>query len=96
MREVTFQDVADFCAAEWEEGARLDYKRDIPNDLPARVAAFANTLGGMIVLGVDVDRKSNKPLWPPVGISQPKGFSERIVQLCTTNIHPPIIPTIDH
>jgi predicted HTH transcriptional regulator len=94
MREVTFQDVADFCATDWPEGARLDYKQDIPNDLSKSVAAFANTLGGLVVFGVEVDRATNKPKWPPKGVSDTKGFQERIIQICTTGIHPPIMPTI--
>ncbi len=94
ISEVTFEDVEEFCQAEWKEGVRLDYKRDIPRDLPALVASFANTLGGLIIFGVDVDRATNKPIWPPAGIPRTKGFSERVTQICDSGIYPPILPGI--
>jgi hypothetical protein len=94
VTQASFSDIEDFCKVAWPEGSRLDYKRDVPNDLPACVASFGNTLGGLIVFGIDVDRQTNKPLWPPVGITQPKGFSEQITQICATGIYPPILPNI--
>jgi hypothetical protein len=62
------------------EGARLDYKGiAFPKDLSKTIAAFANTLGGLIILGVDADKKTNTPIWPPVaGMPMEAGLSERV------------------
>ncbi len=35
------------------EGIRLDYKVDMPDDIGKTVAAFANTYGGIIMLGIE-------------------------------------------
>jgi hypothetical protein len=62
---IIFDDINIFCEQQQSEGSRLDYKLDIPNDFEKVVAAFANTLGGLIVLGVEADKTTNKPVWPP-------------------------------
>ncbi len=92
--EITFQDFEDFCQLRHKEGTRLDYKRSIPNDLQNLVAAFANTLGGLILLGVDSDRLTNESIWPPVGMPAQRGMEERITQICQDNIYPPVRPQI--
>jgi len=92
--QITFQDFEDFCLLRHKEGTRLDYKRTIPNELQNLVTAFANTLGGLILLGVDSDRSTNEPIWPPVGMPTERGIEERINQICQDNIYPPVRPQI--
>jgi len=92
--QITFQDFEDFCLLRLTKGPRLDYKREIPNNLENLVAAFANTLGGLILLGVDSDRLTNEPVWPPVGMPAQRGIEERIIQICQDNIYPPVGPQI--
>src|SRR5437667_12250733 len=82
VSEITFDDVDAFCRLGIPEDTRLDYKVDIAEPAPAKgahpagleklIAAFANTLGGDIILGVDADKRENKPIWPPQG----KGMGE--------------------
>lgn len=57
LDRLTFDDVSKFVSIGQEEGTRLDYKDQVPQDLGDVVAAFANTYGGLIVLGVS---KTNK------------------------------------
>lgn len=99
--QITFQDVDSFCAAGWEESARLDYKGEWPKDLAKTMAAMANTLGGMIVIGVDSDKTTNKPVWPPLppvagrrGFPLSAGLSEKVYQLGRDAIFPPIMPEV--
>jgi predicted HTH transcriptional regulator len=93
--QITFADVDTFCLAGIAEGTRLDYKVDVPKELAKIVAAFANTLGGMIMLGVDADRTTNKPIWPPTkGMLSKRGIDEQITQICRDNIYPPVQPQI--
>ena len=90
INAITFGDVDQFCVSKIPEGLRLDYKREIPNDLAKIVAAFANTLGGLIVLGVDADKTTNTPMWPPTtGMRKEAGLeSASRPYAATTSIRP--------
>jgi hypothetical protein len=69
----------------------LDYKLKIPDDIEKTIAAFANTLGGIIILGVAEHKKHNTPIWPPTrGMSSTPGLRERIVQKAHNAIYPPV------
>ena len=59
------------------EGPRLDYKAEIPKELQKVVAAFANTLGGIILLGIEANRATNRPVWPPKGMQKVTGIEKR-------------------
>lgn len=92
VAQIAFADVDEFCKTMQPEGARLDYKGvDFPKDLAKTIAAFANTLGGLIILGVDADKNSNTPIWPPTtGMPMAAGLSERVIQIAQDAIHPPV------
>ncbi len=92
VAQITFADVDEFCRMMQPEGARLDYKGvDFPKDLAKTIAAFANTLGGLIILGVDADKNSNMPIWPPTtGMPMAAGLSERVIQIAQDAIYPPV------
>lgn len=88
---IEYGDVDLFLQGKQPEGHRLDYKLDFPNDLAKTIAAFANTLGGMIILGVDSDKVTNEPIWPPlVGMPGKPGIADRIIQIATETIYPPV------
>jgi hypothetical protein len=89
--QISFRDVDEFLKARIPEGHRLDYKLHFPNELAKTIAAFANTLGGMIILGVDSDKVTNEPIWPPaVGMPNQPGIADRIIQVATEAIYPPV------
>ena len=54
---IAYADIDAFCTRNIPEGLRLDYKREMPTDLAKLVAAFANTLGGLIILGVEAEKR---------------------------------------
>jgi hypothetical protein len=88
---LAFNDINAFLYSKLTEGHRLDYKLIVPKDLAKTIAAFANTLGGMIVLGVDGDKVTNEPIWPPInGMARDVGIADRIVQIATEAIYPPV------
>jgi predicted HTH transcriptional regulator len=65
LYNVMYQDVIAFCALQKKEGINLDYKRDLSSSKPIvkTIAAFANTRGGYIVIGVeDEDDKPKLPV----------------------------------
>lgn len=89
---VTFADVKEFYDLKLRESLRIDYKRDFPNELERIVASFANTAGGIILLGVDTD-EANKPN-QIVGVTYVKGLEEKVLNICHSNTSPPITPEV--
>jgi Putative DNA-binding domain len=91
MSEVTFRDIDAFCSAKHREGTRCDYKLLFPTKLEKTIAAFANTLGGLILLGIDSDPTTNTPIWPAVtGLPSRAGLEEQVYQKATEAIYPPV------
>ena len=91
--EIDFNDIEAFCR-EWSEGVRVEYKREItPKTLPKIISSFANTQGGIFIIGVETDR-NNKVKFPIQGIQNDGGIEERIVQSALTGIHPAVTPEV--
>lgn len=59
----TYDEIANFCKEGNREGWQLDYKKELPKDgLQKYFAAFSNTRGGVVLLGVEEDRKTGVPV----------------------------------
>ena len=79
FQDVTFADVVKFCEQQHPESTTLDYKQAMPKDLAKHFATFSNTLGGVIIIGVEEDPKTGLPLkWE--GIANDGKQIERINQ----------------
>ncbi len=89
---ITFVDVKEFCDLKLRESLRIDYKRDFPSELERIIASFANTAGGIILIGVETD-DANKPS-QIVGVEYIKGLEERVLNICHSNTSPPITPEV--
>ena len=76
--EITFEVVQAFCR-EWQEGVRVEYKQEI-KDIPKIVSSFANTQGGVFIIGVKANQTDNEVIFPIEGIPKTPGLEERIVQ----------------
>ena len=87
--EITFEDVESFCQ-EWAEGIRVEYKREIRvnTHIPKIVSSFANTYGGIFLIGVEADQTKNEVIFPIQGIPQRNGIEEQIQQSALTGIYP--------
>jgi hypothetical protein len=90
---MTWQGVQDFLGQGVREGAYVDYKVDWPNNLERTIAAMANTLGGLIFIGVD-ENTDGTPKIPAVGIELTRGLSERVTNIVLSNITPPVFPDV--
>ena len=77
----------------WAEGVRVEYKKEIRH-IPKIVSSFANTHGGIFLIGVEADQTNNMPIFPIEGIAKDSGIEERIQQSALTGIYPGIIPEI--
>lgn len=69
----------------WED-SYTEFKAEAahPDDLAASIVAFANTEGGRLILGVSPDRTIS-------GVTHPDRLMQRVDQICTNNVHPPLV-----
>ena len=93
ITDITWHDVDNFCKQGVQENSYIDYKEDFPSKLEKTIAAMANVLGGIIIIGVE-EGKNNRPIAPIKGIKYSRGLSEKITQIILSNISPPIFPEI--
>lgn len=91
LDSLKWSDVLEFCEQREAEGATLDYKEAMPKDIEKTVAAMANTLGGIIIMGVAEDNEA-KPVLPISGMEMKRGLVEQITSKCVDNIYPPVVP----
>ena len=90
--EITFEVIENFCR-EWPEGMRVEYKQEI-KDIPKIVSSFANTQGGIYIIGVKADKTDNKVVFPIEGIPETAGIEEAIMQSAYEGIYPPVMPEV--
>ena len=89
--EIDFNDIEAFCS-KWGEGVRVEYKSNIAH-VPKIISSFANTLGGIFIIGVETDENSRAK--PDIqGIPNEGGIREQIEQSATDGIYPPIMPEV--
>jgi len=80
IKSFAFEDVASFCNEGHPEGIEIDYKQQYPQKgIEKFLAAFSNTRGGAIIVGVEEDRKTGRPIkWD--GIDDDAKLVEKIYQ----------------
>ena len=93
FNEIQFKDVKNFFGMNLREGRRLDYKENFPKDLAKTIIAFANTSGGIILIGVKANNNTNLPE-KIVGVPLTTGLEERVTNITMSNIRPPISPEV--
>jgi len=70
------------------EGPRLDFKKDVPQDLGWHVAGLANRYGGILLIGVETDKvKKNVPASLP-GTDLGSDPRARLTDRILASIHP--------
>jgi len=93
LHSLEFRQIEEFCR-NWPEGVRVDYKRElVAQHIPKIVSSFANTSGGVWIIGVGTD-VMNRPVFPIRGFPRTAGIEERITQSCYQNLYPPLLPEI--
>jgi len=62
FENLTFEEIVNFCKREISEGINLDYKKELPpKGISKLISAFANTNGGLTIIGVEEDKNTGKP-----------------------------------
>src|ERR1043166_2935406 len=104
LASLEFADVVAFCEQGLPESINLDYKLQITaaEKLAKTASSFANTFGGLIVIGVDEDSAS-KPKLPFDGLQFEPKLEERIWSILMEHVYPPVFrevhvcsPVTDH
>ncbi len=95
LSQLDINTVLSFCNQGFSEGLRIEYKKEFPRNLKLAetVCAFANTQGGLILIGVEADKKYNKPK-NVTGVELKGGLEEKIINLCLSHISPSITPEV--
>jgi hypothetical protein len=93
LANVTLDQIVQFCQT-FPEGVRVEYKRQVPTDIPKIISSFANTAGGIWVIGVETDPATNMPTLPLSGMPRRPGVEEQIIQSAHTGIYPSITPDV--
>ena len=87
--QLDIDDIKVFCEERIKEGFNLEYKEDFTGRLEKVICAFANTWGGVILLGVGEDEEG-RPILPVGGIPFEKGLDVRVTNIVVDNIYPPV------
>jgi hypothetical protein len=92
---IEIQDILAFCSEKHTEGIDLDYKQNWPKDLARIICAFANTQGGLILMGVEEEGKTREPKLPVHGMPLvPSTARQQIDQISSEAIYPPVAPEV--
>ena len=90
--EIDFNDIEAFCS-KWGEGVRVEYKSEIAH-IPKIISSFANTQGGIFIIGVESDKENNRVIFPIQGMPNQDGIEEQILQSALTGIYPAVMPEV--
>jgi len=93
MELKTIDDLNALKGAAIKEGEKWEVKSIWPSNqnMERTICAFANTSGGIILIGVDYDNTSNQIIGYP-GIDKVRGLEEKAIDI-GGNINPRVIPT---
>lgn len=90
--EIGAEVLDEFLAQANPEATVLEYKRELNAQVLKTIAAMANTLGGVVLLGVPEKRGTNGLPDAPVGV--PLGERDRLASQCFAKLEPPFEPEI--
>jgi hypothetical protein len=94
LTQVTLRDVEQFlnlqapATSRMIEGPRLDFKRDVPQDLGRDVAGLANRYGGLILIGVETDRTKRNVPASLAGTGLGNDPRARLANMILASVHP--------
>ena len=93
IETISYSDIDSFCNSKISENIKVDYKIDFPDDLAKYIVGFANTYGGILLIGIQANKTTNIPTGI-VGIDLEEGLEEKVINISHANINPPITPEV--
>ncbi len=90
--QVTAADLVDLLQESAVEGIRLEFKSDIPDkaETVKKLSSFANTFGGLMVIGAKANSSDGR-LQDLPGVDEQPGYKQKIVQWCFDGTTPPLV-----
>jgi hypothetical protein len=82
----TAEHVRALVEAQVRENDWLDYKQSVPNDVAKCVAAFANGAGGVLLIGIEEEKGTRRPLL--LGCPDPGATRERVESAIASSVFP--------
>jgi schlafen family protein len=96
-RPITVQHIRDFCTR-FEEGLRVEYKstfdQNVKDKLPKIISSFANSHGGVLVIGVNTLNGAPQPPFDGFSLPAREELPLTVENICLRNIYSPILPRI--
>ncbi|KPL00546.1 MAG: hypothetical protein AMJ90_08125 [candidate division Zixibacteria bacterium SM23_73_2] len=95
LEDINIERIKDFYNQKVPEGETIEYKKDIPENkkIAKTISAMANTYGGILLIGIEADKKRNIPV-AITGITLEEGLEERITGICLRSIYRPVFPEV--
>jgi hypothetical protein len=93
IENIDYPALVTFLESGVREGLALEFKSDFPKMLGKSLAAFGNTYGGIILIGVDETKVGSAQL-PIRGVDLKPGLRERVLQIGLDSVYPPILPEV--
>jgi schlafen family protein len=94
-RPIMVEHIRAFCA-KFNEGYRVEYKStfdaNVRDKIPKVLSSFANSHGGVLVVGVDTLNGAPEPPFQGFQPSPREEFALTVENICLQNIYPPILP----
>jgi len=77
------------------ENLRLEFKREVPDkqETLKKVSSFANTFGGLIVVGASA-RSSDGRIEALSGVAEQSGYRQKVVDWCFNGANPPLTVSV--
>ena len=99
LDQIDYNIVKEFIEQAHPEGPRIDYKKKIPNSekIAKTISAFANTHGGLLIIGVKTKRIDHAEFNVPeklVGVEIKGGLESKFTNIALSRIFPPIAPEV--
>lgn len=91
ISQLTASDLNDLLAEKAVENLRLEFKLQTPDkdETLKKVSAFANTYGGLMVVGAEADSADGRIQGLP-GVDPVRGYKQKVVQWCFDAATPPL------
>jgi hypothetical protein len=91
LSQIDTPDVEELMQEQAVENLRLEFKREIPgkDEMLKKLSAFANTLGGFVVIGASASGKDGR-ISELSGVAKTAGFKQMVVDWCFKGVSPPL------
>jgi Putative DNA-binding domain len=97
-RPITARQVHDVCSR-FNEGVRVEYKgtfdRSVRDQLPKIVSSFANSQGGVLIVGVRAVNGVAQEPFEGFEVGPREEFPLTVENICLSGIHPAVLPRIE-